>query len=129
MPSKTVFSRPRAASASGSLPLPTTTLADPTRESSPQAAARAWSTGHVGTEPRRPASPGGSETVERSSRTWPSGRSMRTVSAVSAPAVASDEERPSDGVNAGGEQPTTSAASLGEAAAPPLKGVMVATAA
>ncbi len=108
--------------------MPTVTLAEPTRESSPHAAARAWATGHAGTEPSRPARPGGSETVERSRCAWRSGRSMRTVSAVSAPAVASVEERPSDGENASGGQSTTSAVSVGETGAVPLNGVMVATA-
>ena len=53
---------------------------------------------------------------------------MRTVTAVGAPAVGSDDEIPSDGVNAGGGQSTTSAESLGDAAGPPLYGVIVATA-
>ncbi len=53
---------------------------------------------------------------------------MCTVSAVSAPAAVFVEERPSVGVKVVGGQLTTSPKSVGEAAAPPLKGVIVAVA-
>ena len=53
---------------------------------------------------------------------------MLTVSAVSAPAAVVDDATPSDGVNANGGQSIVSKLSLGAAAAPPLNGVIVATA-